>query len=541
MLKSPDQNIADIIDRSKDNKNQDQINRTGLPLTIPEGFEIDIFARGLGKVRVIINGLNGGLIASLMDAGKVVAMPDIDLDGRADGVFTVVEDLYNPHGLMLMCENGNNCKLYIAETNAVSIYDFDSKTLKATNRNKIIDLPDDGGHFTRTLMRATIEGEEKLLISVGSSCNVCEEEDWRRSTILVSDLDGTNLEIFASGLRNSVFMATHPVTGEFWATDMGRDWLGDDLPPEEINIIRQGQDYGWPLCYGQNIHDTNYDKNQYVRNPCEDKVPAHIEMPAHSAPLGVAFFGEEGWNEEYWYNALVAYHGSWNRTKPTGYKVVRIKLDENGRHLGTEDFISGWLTENNNALGRPVDILIRPGGTMFISDDKAGVIYRLSKLSEENIAEEIDVTNQIKIDSIPNHIPSPLGISGQARGTWYFEGDFPIEIRDNSGNLVAQSFATAQGEWMTENWVDYRAEIRFSPPQTESGFLILRKDNPSDLPEHDAELKLPVRFKMTTYLAGETCQLTSDCQLPMDYAIRSSCPYEAQCIENKCTVVCPDF
>jgi len=222
---------------------------------------------------------------------------------------------------------------------------------------------------------------------VGSTCNVCNEKDWRRAKILVSNTDGSDLKVFASGLRNSVFMALHPVTQQVWATEMGRDLLGDDIPPDEINIVEEGKFYGWPTCYGKNIHDTNFDKNTYIRNPCDEKfgeIPSYIDLQAHSSPLGLAFIPANSmWPEEYWNDLLVAYHGSWNRTEPTGYKIMRFLLDEKGNYVGREDFISGWLTKDNRALGRPVDILIQPNGTMYISDDKAGVIYRVVYTGEE--------------------------------------------------------------------------------------------------------------------------------------------------------------
>jgi glucose/arabinose dehydrogenase len=179
-------------------------------------------------------------------------------------------------------------------------------------------------------------------------------------------------------------MVLHPVNGKVWATEMGRDLLGDDIPPDEVNIVEEGKNYGWPICYGKNIHDTDFDKNTYFRNPCMEPFEAasHIDLQAHSAPLGIAFIPEDppagGWPEDWWHNAIVAYHGSWNRTEPTGYKLVRLKTDASGRYRGIEDFITGWLAPNG-ALGRPVDVLIQPGGTMFVSDDKAGVIYRITR------------------------------------------------------------------------------------------------------------------------------------------------------------------
>lgn len=339
------------------------INATGMPLALPEGFSISIFAKDLDKPRVLAWDPAGNLLVSIPSQGRVVALlPDSDGDGMADAAVNIIENLNRPHGLAFRCRE--KCELYIAETDQVAVYDYDEKNLSAANKRKIIDLPGGGNHFTRTIIFMPAPNEDKLLISVGSTCNACEEEDWRRAKILIANYDGSGLKEFAGGLRNSVFMAIHPVTGKIWATEMGRDLLGDDLPPDEINIVEEGKNYGWPYCYGNG------------RATCGESAAtsSHIDIPAHSAPLGLAFIPEEGWPEDFWHNLLVAYHGSWNRTVPTGYKVVRYKLDERGNFLEAEDFISGWLAKDG-AIGRPVDILIQPGGQMYISDDKAGVIY----------------------------------------------------------------------------------------------------------------------------------------------------------------------
>jgi len=302
-----------------------------------------------------------------------VALPDKDGSGAADAALTVLEGLNRPHGLAF--GPGEQPQLYVAETTEVAVYDYDPKTLKAANKQKIIDLPPGGRHFTRTLLFRPPPHDHQLLISVGSDCDVCVEKDWRYAKILAATADGRGLKTFASGLRNSVFLAAHPLTGHIWATEMGRDFLGDDLPPDEINIILEGRDYGWPYCYGKRIHDDKFDPQGRKQEFCKDTVPSYIDIPAHSAPLGLAFF-PAAWPKEWRYDLLVAYHGSWNRSTPTGYKVVRYKLDEGGNVLGEEDFITGWLTPQG-ALGRPVDILIKDDGVIFISDDKAGVVYRV--------------------------------------------------------------------------------------------------------------------------------------------------------------------
>jgi glucose/arabinose dehydrogenase len=363
-------------------------------LKLPENFAIQIFAKGVNGARVIKEDPAGNLIVSLTKEGKIVSLPDLNQDGRADKVITLLEGLQNPHGMEIKCwdvRRPQNCKLYVAETEKLVQYDlvFDDKEkiYRLVNPEKILDLPKGGRHFTRTLLFLPYPQDHKLLISVGSTCDVCYEKDERNGTILVYDFKTKESKIYAKGLRNSVFLTLHPVTGKVWATEMGRDWLGDDLPPDEINIIEEGKNYGWPICYGKNIHDDNFDKNVYIRNPCMEpfETASYIDIPAHSSPLGLAFFPEEGWPQKYWYNLLVSYHGSWNRTVPTGYKIVRYILDSQGKYLGEEDFITGWL-QGNEAIGRPVDILIKPGGIIYISDDKAGVIYRvIYKNNKDNV------------------------------------------------------------------------------------------------------------------------------------------------------------
>ena len=366
-----------------------------LPFFLPEGFDAYVYADGVPNARVIARDPKGALVVSLTRDARVVALPDLDADGKADRIVPVLDGLNNPHGLLFICsetgfesadqdspsrqgEAEAECTLYIAESHRVGAYRYDPDTYTATFERTIIELPDDGGHYTRTLMLHP-DGA-RILISVGSSCNVCEEEDPRRAAILAYDLQTNVVSTFATGLRNTVFMTTHYVTGDIWGTDMGRDNLGDDIPPDEVNIIDEGGDYGWPICYGKNTHDTRFDKNTYIRNPCMEpfETPSHIDLQAHSAPLGLAFVPEEGWPEEMWYDALVAYHGSWNRSVPTGYKLVRFPLDAHGNPEGPPvDFMTGFMTEDDEVIGRPVDILIEPGGSLYVSDDRAGVIYRV--------------------------------------------------------------------------------------------------------------------------------------------------------------------
>lgn len=371
----PADDIVELINNSQKNTNNSSEpgkNQTDFPLNVPDNITVAIFASGLVNPRVIVFDPNGVMLVSVPSQGTVLALPDDDDNGVADQVITLISGLNRPHGLAFDCDT--NCTLYVAETDGVAMYDYDQAKRQVSNARDIIELPGGSQHFSRTLLISN----NQLLIAVGSSCNVCRETDWRRAKILAANLDGSNLREYAVGLRNAVFMTSNPSTGEVWATEMGRDLLGDDLPPDEINIIKDGSNYGWPICYGQRIHDSNFDKNVYIRDPCADTQPAQIDLQAHSAPLGLAFFPKTGWPEEYRGDLLVAYHGSWNRSVPTGYKVVRFKLSATGQSQGMEDFISGWLTQDRRALGRPVDIAIQPNGVLYISDDKAGVIYRVT-------------------------------------------------------------------------------------------------------------------------------------------------------------------
>ena len=371
----PPQEIAKVLQKDQTPTAKPAIDPAAIPLKLPKGFTLSVFAAHVPGARVLALDPGGTLLVSLTSQGRVVALPDKNDNGVADAVVTVLEGLNKPHGLAFGPEE--NPRLYVAETDQVAAYDYDPEHFTATHKQKIAGLPPGGRHFTRSLLFLPPPREDRLLISVGSSCDVCEEKDWRYAKILAVDVvgEGASLEPFASGLRNSVFMAAHPVTGHVWATEMGRDNLGDDLPPDEINLILKGSHYGWPYCYGKRLHDDRFDPGGTHREFCKDTIPSFIDIPAHSAPLGLAFFPAQ-WPKEFRHNLLVAFHGSWNRTIPTGYKVVRYKLDAAGNFEDVEDFITGWLTPEG-ALGRPVDILISPGGVIYISDDKAGVVYRV--------------------------------------------------------------------------------------------------------------------------------------------------------------------
>lgn len=354
------------------------------PLIVPEGFKATIYSRETPGARVLTRDPKGTMLVSETSQGKVVALTDTNNDGVAEAPITVLEGLKQPHGIVTSCNAQGVCTLYVAETGELKSYDYDAATLKATYRETLATFPTGDGHFTRTLL---MEPNNKLLVSIGSSCNVCGETNPLRASVQELDLATKQLTAFATGLRNSVFLALHPVTGEVWATENGRDVIGDDIPPDEINIVRKGGNYGWPICFGKQIHDGDFDKRQYFRDPCADTVPSYLDLQAHSAALGLAFAPEEGWPADMANDLFVAYHGSWNRSVPTGYKVVRFDLNADGsvRSTTPTDFVTGFLPEGadeDGAIGRPVGLLAEPGGVLYVSDDRAGAVYKISRTSE---------------------------------------------------------------------------------------------------------------------------------------------------------------
>ncbi|MEK9152098.1 MAG: PQQ-dependent sugar dehydrogenase [Patescibacteria group bacterium] len=341
-----------------------EIETSSSPLHLPPGFHIEIFSKDIPDARVLAFDPDGNLWVSQIGLGKLTR-----LEIRAGKVVgsKIFTGFKHPHGLAFDPKNPR--MLYLAEENRISRTSIDGDP----EWQKVADLPGGGRHFSRTI---GFGPDGRLYVAIGSTCDVCLERDARNASIQVVE-DG-KLKEFARGLRNAVFFAFHPATGKMWATEMGRDNIGDEQPPDEIDVIEAGKNYGWPNCYGRNIHDAAFDKNVYIRNPCLEpfEIPSLIDIPAHSAPLGLAF-APASWPEEYRHDFFVAYHGSWNRSVPAGYKVVRMMLDAGGKPLGSEDFIGGWLTADGQALGRPVDIAFGPDGAMYISDDKAGVVYRV--------------------------------------------------------------------------------------------------------------------------------------------------------------------
>lgn len=338
-------------------------------LTVPGGFHVAVFAAGLPAARLLAWSPEGDLVVTqtLGDDGKVVILPDRNRDGAADRAVVFAAGLRRPHGLAFHAGY-----LYVAEEASVIRFAWRGGQPAAGAPEVVVrDLPAGAGHSTRTL---GFGPDGKMYVSIGSSCNVCAEQDQRRATIMQYNADGSGGRVYAKGLRNAVGFTWRPGADELWATNNGRDNLGDNSPPETVNLVRDGADFGWPYCHNGHIPDP-----QYARLGSCDKVtkPA-VEMQAHSAPLGLAFYDGAAFPADYRGDLLVAFHGSWNRSVPTGYKVVRVRFQD-GRPTGqVEDFVTGWLQPDGHAWGRPVAPLVAPDGSVYLTDDTLGVIYRIT-------------------------------------------------------------------------------------------------------------------------------------------------------------------
>ncbi len=342
-------------------------------LKAPAGFHISVFAEEIDGARMLVFTPGGVLLVSESGEGKVVALPDPNHAGKAQRRVTVLSGLNEPHGLAFY-----EGKLYIAENDKLRRYDWDEANLKASNSKLIADLPKGGGHSTRSLL---FHGG-KMYVAAGSSCNVCVEKDPRRAAVMEFNPDGGGQKIFVKGVRNAVGMAVNPKTDTVWVTVNGRDNLGDDLPPETVyDLGKDGGDIGWPYCYGDRVPDSNFTRPEDKR--CNSVLEPKVQMQAHSAPLGLAFYEGPQFPAEYQNNIFVAFHGSWNRSVPTGYKIVRVKLDDKGQPQGgAEDFITGWLapgeTKRGRWMGRLVGIAFGGDGAMYLSDDAGSVVYRIT-------------------------------------------------------------------------------------------------------------------------------------------------------------------
>ena len=339
-------------------------------LVVPAGLKVTYFARELEGVRFMAVSPDGVLYATQPGRGRVVRLPDANRDGVADSVVVVVTGLNQPHGLAF-----HKGVLYVAATDGVARVTLGPDGKSSGSPVYVNRYSGGGGHWSRTIV---FGADSAMYVSVGSSCNLCIEQSTDRAAVLRFNEDGSGKRVFASGLRNAVGLAVEPQTGALWAAQNERDELPpnhEDLPPEEINILTDGGDYGWPYCYGDRVPNPEY--NDAAR--CAKTIPPAAKLQAHSAPLGLTFLTRaSALPDEYRSDLLVAYHGSWNRDTPTGAKVVRIHVSD-GKPGAVEDFVTGWQRADGSRWGRPVDVTVASDGSVMISDDTGDAIYRLSR------------------------------------------------------------------------------------------------------------------------------------------------------------------
>ncbi len=343
-------------------------------LKTPAGWKVSVAAKGLGKPRMLYMAPGGGIYVTRRDAGDVLYLKDTNGDGSLDELLCVVANFKGVHGITV-----KNNWLYLCNSHELKRYPLNADGTVGAEQALINDMPDGGQHPNRTM---EFGPDGHLYISVGSLCNDCAGNDKEVATMLQVDTLTWKRSIFASGLRNTIGFDFHPQTGEMWGMDNGGDAKGDDWPPEELNKIVKGADYAWPYAYGKQVVDeTREDPPGNTKAVLvKGTQPSVMEFTAHSAPIAFRFFSNNvnaagvaaG-------NALVTWHGSWDRSEPSGYKVQLIKFTD-GKATGAEDFLSGFLdTATRTRFGRPAGLAISTEGKVYVSDDASGIIYCVQK------------------------------------------------------------------------------------------------------------------------------------------------------------------
>jgi glucose/arabinose dehydrogenase len=350
-------------------------------ITLPPGFQITVFADQVPNARSMEWTEDGTLFVGSRDEGSVYALRDDDQDGIADSVVTIASGLNFPNGVAFI-----DGSLYVAEISRVLRYDDIEANLNNPPEPVVVseDFPTEWSHGWK-FIRFGPDG--KLYIPVGIPCNVCERDDERFGTLMRMNPDGSELEIYASGIRNTVGFDWHPETGELWFTDNGRDDLGDDFPPDELNrITEMGAHFGFPYCNGSGVAAPDFDTRD-----CTTSTSPAQELGSHVAALGMRFYTGEMFPEEYQNQIFIAEHGSWASSSRVGYRITLVRLDEEENAASYETFADGWLTEDGTLMGRPADVEQLPDGSLLVSDDQAGRIYRISYVGDGT---EINATEE---------------------------------------------------------------------------------------------------------------------------------------------------
>ena len=333
-------------------------------LKVPEGWSVSVAASGLGKPRMMYAMPNGNLYITRRDTGDVLLLKDTNGDHKFDEVKTVVAEFKGVHGITMKED-----WLYLCNNNELRRYKIGSDGALGEKEMLFKDMPSAGQHPNRTM---DFGPDGKLYISIGTLCNDCKESDKEASTLVQVDPLTWKRTIYASGLRNMIGFDWHPQTQELWGLDNGGDAKGDDWPPEELNKIMQGKNYGYPFAYGKREVDQSREdpagnsKEAWVLNT----EPSVLEFQAHQAPIGFQFSPVGSTLNG---DAIVSWHGSWNRSKPVGFKVQRIKFS-NGTAVSAEDFLTGFLV-GKTRFGRPAGVAITATGVVYITDDANGVLY----------------------------------------------------------------------------------------------------------------------------------------------------------------------
>lgn len=336
-------------------------------IKLPPGFRIGLYTDKTPDARSLALGDDGTVYVGSMDEGRVYALRDGNGDGKADQVHVLATNLNMPNGVAFA--DGD---LYIVEIPRILRFrDIGRRLSNPPEPEVVFDRYPEDVHHGWKYLRVGPDG--KLYVPVGAPCNVCLSEKDIYATLTRLDKDGSNFEIYARGVRNTVGFDWHPETKELWMNDNGRDWLGDDRPPDELNHVpKPGLHFGFPYCHGKNIADPSFGKGK----SCAEFEPPAWTYPAHVAPLGMRFYTGKQFPAEYRGRLFVAQHGSWNRSAPVGYRIVTVEF-RGGKPVADEVFAEGWLRPNGEVLGRPVDLLEMPDGALLVSDDKAGAIYRI--------------------------------------------------------------------------------------------------------------------------------------------------------------------